>query len=399
MAILEIKMGSLGIALDVVTVTKIYSKEGDNVTKGEPIIAVESSKVSFEIYAPEEGMIKEIKVKEGETVNVGDIVATLETGKDGSGIKGNKSQADQRVGIDKKLDNQRKFIYPAAKKLIKEYNLDVSKLEGTGPRGVIRRKDILELLEKTKETKELFYSESKEFGKRDEEIIPFIGTRKVIAEHMVRSLKVAAHVTTSIEIDMTLVLELRKKLNKDFEEFSPYKISPIAFIVKAISAAINEFPIMNSTLDMENENIIIKKYINLSYAVETEHGLLVPVIRNIENMNLLKINTELHKITNDALNGKLKPPDMSGGTITISNAGANGAVTSTPIINQPQNSIIWIGVIAKKPAVINEEIIPRDLMNLCISYDHRVIDGAIVARFAQKIKKELEQPFKKIFQI
>ncbi len=389
--IVEIKVPSLGVAVKTVTVIVINKKEGDQVKKGDIIAEVESNKASFEVYAPEDGTIKAINASEKKTVNVGDVIATLETSEQGE--TNEKIQDPELKSVTKGVNEDKALpkkhrIYPAARKLIKKNGLDSNSITGSGPNGIITKRDVVKELEQNQTD---VREEKKDFP---DEVIPFTGTRKAIAEHMVNSLQTAAHVTTLAEIDMTNVINLRKEVNEELKNELNNKISPMAFVIKAVCTAIQEYPIMNSILDEEKEQIILKKSVNLSYAIDTEDGLMVPVIHNIERMNILEITTQIQELVKKANDNKLTTEDMTKGTITISNAGAFGAVSSTPIINQPQSSLVWTGAIVKKPAVVNDEIVPRDMMNLCISYDHKVIDGGTASKFGQIIRKELETPIR-----
>lgn len=382
--VVEVRIPSLGVAIQEVKIARILKEVGEKVEKGEVLAEVESEKVSFEVYAPEEGVVLQLNAREGEMIEVGSVLALL-------GTQENLTEAKVESATISLSSKPR--IYPAARRLLEEYGIDISQVTPTGPDGVITKEDVLRAVEKTRTAIPAAAkpaAEDQMVIMGEEEIIPFAGMRKAIAEHMSRSKQTAAHVTTVAEVDMTEVVDLRRKIVATLGDNYKDKISYVTFVAKAVASAIKEFPIVNSVLD--GDRIVLKKYVNVGIAVALEGGLVVPVIKNVDKKSFLKVDEELTEMVEAARAGKLGPEAFKNGTITISNAGAFGAILATPIIHQPQSAIVWMGRITKRPVVVEDQIAIRQMMYLCLSYDHRVLDGAVAARFLQTVRKLLEQP-------
>jgi len=384
---LEIKVPSLGTALSEVKVKRIFKKEGEPIKKGEAIIEVESNKANFEICSSTNGIINKITVKENEKVNVGDVVATVNATleqnswepkyeKNTEAIK--TKDYNYTVVHDDIKDNKTR-IFPAARKLIEKYNLDPSTIRGTGIRKAITKKDVLN---KVTENEQMLQSDQQ----YREEHIEFSNIRSMIAKHLVNSLQTAAHVTTLYELDMTETLELKDKIKEELEQ----NFTTLPMLIRAFCKGIEKYPKINSSI--RNNQIVIKHYVNVGVAIDTEKGLVVPVLFEAQNTNIIELNKQLNHLIHSARNNNLTPAQMENGTITISNAGSFGAIASTPIIHQPQSVLLWIGKIQKKPVVINNNIVIRDMVNLCISYDHRVLDGAEISRFVKVVEQKINNP-------
>lgn len=378
----KVILSSLGVDITEATITSITKNEGSKVRRGDVIALVETQKVSFEVVSPANGTLLKLLCRVGDIINTGEIVAIIgEEGEDISNIIGKISKdINKRKGgynednIKKELTfikSNRNKAYPSAKKLAEELGLDIYDIEGTGPDGVITKEDVKN------------YSNKTDFL----ETIPLIGIRGTIANRMLESLKEAAHVTTVIEVDMTSIIQLRNK----FLEKRNQRISFTAFIIRAAVKAIKDVPIVNSTI--KDDKIIKRKEINFGVAVGTEEALLVPVIYNVEEMDFREINSKLNEIKNLIKDKKVSTKNMKNGTITISNGGIFGPIINTPIINQPQVAIIWTGRIEKRAVVFDNKIVPRDMMYLCMSYDHRVMDGRDAGTFISKMKKYLEDNY------
>ncbi|MBU4349487.1 2-oxo acid dehydrogenase subunit E2, partial [bacterium] len=321
----KVVLSNLGVDITEAIIGSLVRQEGEKVKRGDVIALVESQKVSFEVVSPADGFLLKILCKEGDTVKVGETVAIV--GKEGEDIsslleKGlpEKQKSDKvKIKLKKEIFTKTEKIhkvkaYPAARKLAQELNLDLSQIEGTDSGGLITKKDV-----------------ERYFKKQGiSEVIPLRGTRATIARNMVESLQTAAHVTTAIEIDMTLV----KSLREEFRKKKNLKLSYLPFIIKAAVKAIQDVSIINSII-RENK-IIKKKEVNFGIAISTKEALLVPVIHYAETMDLIKIYEKLEKVTILAREKKLTPEDMQGGTITLSNGGVFGPILNTPIINQPQ---------------------------------------------------------------
>ena len=374
----KVILSSLGVDIIEATITSLVKQEGEKIKRGDAIALVESQKVSFEVVSPADGFLLKILCKEGDTVKVGETVAIV--GKKGEDIsafleeKSEKSEQGDKEKTKKKTverdEKTRKVkAYPSARKLAKELNLDLSQAEGSGTDGLITKEDVES------------YSKKQESS----EGVPLTGIRGTIARRMVESLHTAAHVTTVIEVDMTSVKNLREEL----KEKKNLKLSYLPFIIKSAVKAIKDVPIINAII--KADKIIKKKEIHFGIAVGTEEALLVPVLRHVDAMDLTEISQKIEKVATLAREKKLSAEDMQGGTITLSNGGAFGPILNTPIINQPQVALIWTGRITKRPVVIEDKIVIRDMMYLCLSYDHRAMDGRDAGTFIAKMKEYLEE--------
>lgn len=372
-------LSSLGVDITEATITSLVKQEGEKIRRGDAIALVESQKVSFEVVSPADGFLLKILCEEGDIVKVGETVAIV--GNKGENIsaflegKPEQPEQEEKEETEKKMAEKegkthKVKAYPSARKLAKELNLDLSLIEGTRPGGLVTKEDVERYSEKQGSS---------------EVVVPLTGIRGTVAKRMVESLHTAAHVTTVIEVDMTPV----KTLRTEFREKKDLKLSYLSFIIQTAVKAIKDVPIINAII--KADKIIKKKEIHFAIAVGTEEALLVPVIRHVETMNLIEINKKLEEVAILAREKKLTPEDMQGGTITLSNGGAFGPILNTPIINQPQVALIWTGRITKRPVVIEDKIVIRDMMYLCLSYDHRAMDGRDAGTYIAKMKEYLEE--------
>ncbi len=387
----EVIVSSLGIAIDEVTVASIVKNEGDEVQENEVVATVESEKASFEVVSPIQGVILKIYAQEGEAFKVGSVLALVGNRDEsslsefaGKPAKNNDEQKDEQ----KQENHRRQKIYPAAKALLQEHDIDISSVVGTGPAGVITKQDVLKAIEA--KTIQVVETDSAK-GNPWEERMPMSPVRQSIAKNMLLSKQTAADVTTLLEVNMTKLRELRKQIKDETGE----NISTVSFVCKAITEEIKEFPALNSSI--EGTTIVYKKYVNIGVGVARDKGLVVPVIKNTQEKTLLEIDRELKRLVDISREGKITPEVMSEGTITLSNAGAYGALIATPIINQPESAVVWMGAIVKRPVIVDDQIKIGQMMYLCLTYDHRVTDGAVAAQFLVKIKELLENPLKLLF--
>ena len=385
----EVKLASLGVAITEGTILRWLKKEGESVERGEILAEVETEKVSFEIVAPDSGILLKILCEEKTVAKVDSTVALI-------GVAGEDVSAYSSQGVKKEEEGKEKIplretggrtasgevkAFPAAKILAKQHEIDLAEVAGTGPAGQITREDVTRYLAQ-KQPKEERIPEL-------EEILPLIGIRKTIADSMANSVRTAAHVTTIAEVDMTDLIQLRSEIAPRWKE-EGINLTYVPFVIRAAVNSIREFPILNSQIS--REGIVIKKYVNFGVVVAIKEGLITPVIRRADRKSLKEIAKNLDEISILARDRKLSLENIRGGTITLSNPGVFGAVIATPIIYQPQNAVLWMGRIAKMPAVRNDAIVIRSMMFLCVSYDHRAIDGSIAAQFLQHIRKQLEKP-------
>ena len=386
----EVKLSSLGVSITEGTIVRWLKKEGESVEKGEILAEVETEKVNFEIVAPESGVLLKILYGEKTVAKVDSTVALIGTaGEDISAYLAKAAEKKEEVKergapveTRRKVASAEMKAFPAAKMLAKQQGVDLTEVAGTGPGGQITREDVEAHITQRQPPQEGRIPEL-------EEILPLVGIRKAIADGMSNSVRTAAHVTTIAEVDMTDLMQLRSEVAPRWKE-EGVNVTYVPFVIRAAVNSIREFPIINS--QFLKDKIIVKKYVNFGVVVAIKEGLITPVIKRVDTMNLKQIAKGLDEVSSRGRGRKLTLEDMRGGTITLSNPGVFGAVIATPIIYQPQNAILWMGRIAKMPVVRDDKIVIRSMMYLCVSYDHRAIDGSIAAQFLQHIRKQLEAP-------
>ncbi len=386
----EVKLSSLGVSITEGTIVRWVKKEGESVGKGEILAEVETEKVNFEIVAPEAGILLKILYGEKTVAKVDSTVALI--GASGENISAYLAKAAEKKEEVKErvapAERKRKVAatevkaFPAAKMLAKEQGIDLAEVAGTGPEGQITKEDVEAHIAQRQPPQEGRIPEL-------EEILPLVGIRKAIADGMSNSVRTAAHVTTIAEVDMTDLVQLRSEVAPRWKG-EGINLTYVPFVIRAAVNSIRQFPIVNSQLF--KDTIIVKKYVNFGVVVAIKDGLITPVIKRVDTMDLKQIAKGLDEVSIRGRERKLTLEDMRGGTITLSNPGVFGAVIATPIIYQPQNAILWMGRIAKMPVVRDDKIVIRSMMYLCVSYDHRAIDGSIAAQFLQHIRKQLEDP-------
>lgn len=396
-----VTLPSLGFAILEASIIKWMKKEGDVVAKEEPMASVESDKVTYDVVSPIDGVLLKQVHPAGEIVKVDSPIAIV--GQAGESIKDvdpavssaeTASTSEKKITDTEQTNHGIKFspqkrikATPVAKKLCREHDIDISQVTGTGSGGAVSRDDVLAYIENKKSAPNSVVSTS---ISDEDEIIPFSGVRKSIANSLFQSYTNAVHVTTLVEVDMTDSDYLRRMLKDSFYEAEGFKLSFLPFFIKASILGLRKFPILNASL--QDEEIIIKKNVDFSIAVDTEKGLMIPVLKSANLMTFWDIARAVNKIITTSKEGNILPEYFGQGTISLSNAGAYGAVTSTPIIANNQSAVIWTGAIIDKPAVKDGKISIRKIMNLCTSYDHRIIDGAKVAQFLGVMKDSLENP-------
>jgi 2-oxoglutarate dehydrogenase E2 component (dihydrolipoamide succinyltransferase) len=392
----EAVVSSLGIAIEEVVVASILKKEGDAVKENEVMAIVESEKVTFEVLSPADGYVLKINAKEGETFKIGVPFALVGDKEEMNNIEdvavaqvaNVTEQRTAPTSAPQEGQATRTRIYPAAKAMLVAHGLDIAGITGTGPGGVITKNDVQRAIEAQEQGQSATKSSvvGPAAGEMLEERVPMTALRQSIANNLLLSKRTAADVTTLLEVDMTKVLEMRRELSNEKDG----KLSTVSFVCKAIAEGVAEFPILNSSI--EGTTIVYKKYVNIGVGVAMDKGLVVPVIKNTEQKSLKEIDQEMKGLVEIARKGKMTSEHMKGGTITLSNAGAFGALIATPIINQPESALVWMGDIVQRPVVVDGQIVIRDMMYLCLTYDHRVTDGAIAAQFLAKMRGLLEKP-------
>jgi pyruvate dehydrogenase E2 component (dihydrolipoyllysine-residue acetyltransferase) len=406
-------MPQMGESIAEGTIVRWIKKVGDKVDRDEPLFEISTDKVDAEIPSPAAGVLSEIKVKEGETVAVNSVVATIgdsvvvSTKAHANGAASEESAAGGAVSGGAEAppphgamrggngaealepeDVRRARSSPLVRRIAKEHHVDISSLHGSGVGGRVTKHDILDYLDHRPATRPQRSAHVPAFKPGESvEIAPMGVMRKKIAEHMVLSRRTAAHVHSVFEVNFGRVVQLREQRKAEYERQGT-KLTFLAFIARAVVESLSAFPVLNSSLD--GDNIVYKKDINLGVAVALDWGLIVPVVKNADEKSLLGLSRAIADLATRARAKQLKPEEVQGGTFTITNPGIFGAQFGMPIINQPQMAILGIGVIEKRAVVVDDAIGIRPMGYLTLGYDHRLIDGAVADQFLSRIKDILE---------
>ena len=374
------------------TIANWVKKEGQEVKQDELIAEIETDKIVLEVLSPINGKIQKIIKDEGEIVNSGELIAQIEE----SSILQNK-KSDQNIEVEnlKEVDISQSYG-PAVRRMLEEFNLDPKNISGTGKDGRISKADIKNYLENSKKISENNTEKNIEkidnFSGRDEERVPMSRMRSTIAKRLLSVTQETAMLTTFNEVDMKPIKDLREKYGTEFLSEHGLKLGFMGFFVAASINALKKFPVANASID--GDDVIYHGYQDISVAVSTDRGLVVPVIRDADIMTLPDIEKSILEYSEKAKEGKLTIEDMKGGTFTISNGGVFGSLLSTPILNAPQTAILGMHTIQDRAVVIDGKIEVRPMMYLALSYDHRLLDGKDAVGFLICIKEQLESPQK-----
>ena len=393
---IEIKVPVLGESVVEATVAKWMKNVGEKVNADEPVVELETDKVSLEVPSPKAGVLTDIVAQEGDTVEVDAILALLQEG----AVAAAESKQPVENKNEEKIQSQAANLSPAVRRLVEENNLDASSIPASGKDGRLTKGDVLSFLEKevsdfpsSSSTGSISHISETLENKKDnlrEERVPMSRLRRVIAQRLKEAQNTAAMLTTFNEVDMTAVMELRSQYKESFEKSHEARLGFMGFFVKACIAGLREFPAVNA--EINGNDIIYKDYYNIGVAVGTPQGLVVPVIKDAHDLSIAEIETSVAGYGLKARDGGLAPSDMSGGTFTISNGGVYGSLMSTPILNTPQSAILGMHKIQKRPIAVGDEIVIRPMMYLALSYDHRIIDGREAVSFLVRVKESIEDP-------
>ena len=389
----ELIVPTLGESITEATVSKWLKKIGEPFEIDEPLVEIETDKITVEVPAPSAGVLSEIKVKEGNDVNIGGVLGII--GEiDSTTLSKEKKQLpvedikEEKTKTKYDSNNQNNLtkdskLSPSVKKILEENNLDSSKVNSSREDGRLTKADVIEHLNNPPKN-----NKKSTMGK--EEIVPMSKIRRTIATRLKEAQNTAAILTTFNEVDMSEIIKVREAKKEDFIGRYDVKLGFMSFFVKASVMALQEFSAVNA--EIRDENIIYKNHFDIGIAVGTEKGLVVPVLKNADKMTFGDIEKQIVELSTKAKEGTLTMDDLSGGTFTISNGGVYGSMLSTPIINYPQSGILGMHNIIKRAVVVDDEIVIRPMMYLAFSYDHRIIDGKESVGFLVKLKELLESP-------
>ncbi len=414
----DIVMPQMGESIFEGTITKWLKKPGDKVQRDEPLFEISTDKVDAEIPSPASGVLQDIKVAEGATVQVNTIVGTISDG-DGATAKpaapsapAKKETAPAKVSAPapelkaatpvsqpashEEDDHARSS--PLVRKIAREHNINLAQVPGTGLGGRITKQDITVFLEGTAAPAAPVPSAKANAGSPPPpaipgDLVPMTQMRKIIAHRMIESRHTSAHVHCLFEVDLTRIVQLRNKTKSAFEKRNGARLTFMPFFTRAAIISLQQFPIVNASV--EGESLRYHRHVNVGIAVALDWGLIVPVLKNADELNFLGLQRGISDLGERARNKKLKPEEVEGSTFTITNPGQFGAVFGLPIINQPNSAIMGVGGITKAPVVVtdddgNDSIAIRSLVHLTLGYDHRIIDGAVADQFMAEVKKTLE---------
>ena len=431
----EIHVPELGESVADAMVGKWLKQEGEAVKSGEPLVELETDKINFEVEAEQDGVLENIAKSEGETVNVGEVIGMIG---EGGGAEEDGGQPDkepeeeeatetseedataeaEQAGADEETNGYREAeeggfrASPSVRKLAQEYDVDLAEVSGSGSGGRITRDDVERIIREqgrpAEKTEERPTAPTEEDGRGDgkpaaapaasaengrvslEERVRMSRRRQTIAKRLVEAQQTAAMLTTFNEADMTGVMELRNRRKEEFQERHGVKLGFMSFFTKAAIGALKAFPKVNA--ELQGDELILKHYYDIGVAVNTEEGLVVPVVRDADKKSFADIERGIGELAEKARERKLALEDLQGGTFTITNGGIFGSLVSTPILNTPQVAILGMHKIQERPVVVDGEIAVRPMMYLALSYDHRIVDGADAVGFLVRIKELIEDP-------
>jgi 2-oxoglutarate dehydrogenase E2 component (dihydrolipoamide succinyltransferase) len=393
---MELIVPTLGESITEATVSKWLKKVGDSFEADEPLVEIETDKITVEVPAPSAGSISEIKVEEGADVNIGGVLALLGDQKSTNGSAANEKaeikdtpkakSEEQKETTSSDVNQDNPKLSPAVKKLVAENNLSADKISSSRSDGRLTKEDVFNFMNSP--------STKKTPSTEREEVVKMSKIRKTIATRLKESQNTAAILTTFNEVDMSEIMNVRESKKEDFMERYNVKLGFMSFFVKAVVSSLQEYPAVNA--EIRGDNIIYKNHFDIGIAVGTEKGLVVPVLKNADTMSFGDIEQTIVELSTKAKEGSLTMDDLTGGTFTISNGGVYGSMLSTPIINRPQSGILGMHNIQKRAVVVDDKIVIRPMMYLAFSYDHRIIDGKESVGFLVSIKNLLENPSKLI---
>ena len=402
---IEIKVPPLPESVTDATLVGWHKKTGESVVRDENLVDLETDKVVLEVPAPASGTLLRIVVEDGATVEAGDVLAILEEGEVAPAAEPapEKVESKPEEPAPKPSSGPVKTS-PAVRRLLDEHDLDATMVTGTGKDGRLTKADVMAFLKADDSSNvtpgdptPAAVGEVSQGIERAEQRVPMTRLRARIAERLVEAQQTAAMLTTFNEVDLTEVMALRSRYRDAFEKKHGVRLGYMSFFTMAAVEALKKFPVVNASV--EGADIVYHNYYDIGIAVSSDRGLMVPVIRDVDQMSFAEFEAELNAVAKRAQDGTISMEDLTGGTFTITNGGIFGSMMSTPILNQPQSAILGMHTIQQRPMVINGEIVARPMMYLALTYDHRIIDGKEAVQFLVTIKEQLEDPSRLLLQV
>jgi len=381
----DLVVPTLGESVTEATVSKWLKQVGDSVKSDEPVVELETDKVSVSVPSPETGVLSEIKIQAGKTVNVGTVLGSIGAGS-AAVVKKEavKTTEPLKPKIVETPINKKEILSPAVKRIVEEKRIDISTISGSGRDGRILKGDLLESMGLPSSPS------SARLTKGDEERVKMTRLRSTIAKRLKEAQNNAAMLTTFNEIDMSRIIEMRAEYKEGFQKRYGVKLGFMSFFVRSCVEALKAFPIINA--EIQQDEIVYKNYYNIGVAVGTEKGLVVPVVRDADELSFADIEKQIIALGEKAKTGQLSIEELQGGTFTITNGGIYGSMLSTPILNPPQSGVLGMHNIVQRAVVVDGKVEVRPIMYLALSYDHRIIDGKDAVSFLVRVKEYLEDP-------
>jgi len=381
----DLVVPTLGESVTEATVSKWLKQVGDSVKADEPVVELETDKVSVSVPSPETGVLSEIKIQAGKTVNVGTVLGSIGAGS--AAVVKKESVKTTEPLKPKTVEapiNKKEILSPAVKRIVEEKRIDISTISGSGRDGRILKGDLLESMGLPSTPS------SARLTKGDEERVKMTRLRSTIAKRLKEAQNNAAMLTTFNEIDMSRIIEMRAEYKEGFQKRYGVKLGFMSFFVRSCVEALKAFPIINA--EIQQDEIVYKNYYNIGVAVGTEKGLVVPVVRDADELSFADIEKQIIALGEKAKTGQLSIEELQGGTFTITNGGIYGSMLSTPILNPPQSGVLGMHNIVQRAVVVDGKVEVRPIMYLALSYDHRIIDGKDAVSFLVRVKEYLEDP-------
>ncbi len=426
----ELTVPAVGESINEVFIGTWLKKEGDSVAKDEALVEVETDKATLEIPASVAGTLSKILKKEGDSADIGEVIAHIseggaaeatgtqvetkrdakpdakETAKEAVATSAIDTE-EAEVESDESAEGEG-FVMPAAQRLLDENGLEAADVKGSGPGGRVLKEDVQKVLEGRSEKDEKPQPETKkpepkreapapQSGEREEETVPMSPLRRTIARRLVEAQQTAALLTTFNEIDMSTMMALRSEYKDLFEKRYSIRLGFMSFFIKASIDALKQFPAINA--EIRDDSIVYKNYYDIAIAVSSKKGLVTPVIRNAERLSFAEIEAAIADFGARAQTNKLSPDELTGGTFTISNGGVFGSLMSTPIVNPPQSGVLGMHAIQERPIALNGEVVVRPMMYVALTYDHRIVDGREAVTFLKRIKEAVETPARMLLEV